>query len=201
MGRISRAIVGIILLATAAITAFSDVANLSFIGSFLAVLLLVYFFYKASRGLPKKRFKGGNLADFTSRRAKRVILTSYDRAAFLGGSFILHLARELMEDPMVLRVLKGLDVSRDEFISKLESYMHDEKDVKETNIWRQAKVEEVAIAAFVAQSEDKKPVQPLHLFLALPRTDNERVQRLFNLFGLDSVKLDKASRYYAVINT
>ncbi|MBU2101179.1 hypothetical protein KKH05_00410 [Patescibacteria group bacterium] len=199
--RVGRNIFEIVLSVSAIVMLFSDVPDLILIGAVLFAYTIYSFGRRIFQSKPSNKFKGGNLADFTTKKSKKIILVAYDRSAFLGGSFLLHLTRELVELPIVIRVLKGLDVSRDEFVSKLEFYISDETNVKETNIWRQAKIEELMIAALVAQSDEKKPIQPFHLFLALPETQNERVQRLFNLFGLNPAKLEKAARYHNIINS
>ena len=162
--RVGRNILEIILLASASVLVISDVPNLVLIG-FVVFIYLVYGLIKrATRSTPSTKFKGGNLAGFITKGSKKAILSAYDRSVFVGGNFLLHLTRELVEDSMVMRVLKGLDISRDEFVSKLESYINDEMGVKETNIWRQAKAEEVVIGALVSQPDEKRPIQPIHLF-------------------------------------
>ncbi len=199
--RIGGTTTNIILAVLAVTTLLSDVPNLFVLGALISAYLIFRLGKKLIRSRQKSKFKGGNLVEFTTPRAKKIILTAYDRAAFLGGSFLLHLARELIEEPMVVRVLRGLDVGRDEFVSKLEAYLADEKSVKETNIWRQAKVEEIMIRAFILQEGEKLPISPFHLFVALPHTDNERVRRLFVLFGLGTSNLTRAARYHSIIST
>ncbi|MDD5710597.1 MAG: hypothetical protein PHV43_00630 [Candidatus Colwellbacteria bacterium] len=190
----------IILAVAAVVMLFSDVSNLFLLGVLASAYLLFRFGIKLIRSKPRIRFRGGNLLEFTAPRTKKIILAAYDRSVFLGGSFLLYLARELIEEPMIIRVLKGLDVGRDEFISKLEAYLADERGIKETNIWRQAKLEEAMIQAFILQESEKSPISPFHLFVALPHTDNEKVRRLFVLFGLGTDNLTRAARYHSLIS-
>lgn len=199
--RIIRTVFNIVLVVLTIVLLFSDVPNLFLLGVLAAGYLLFKFGRNIAKSKPKPRFKGGNLAEFTTPKTKKIILSAYNRASFLGGGFLLHLTRELIEEPMVIRVLKGLDVGRDEFISKLEAYLADERNVRETNIWRQAKVEEVIIRAFILQEGNKTPISPFHLFVALPHTDSERVKRLFVLFGLGTDNLARAARYHSLISS
>ena len=198
--RIGRTIVGIILSVLAATMLLSDAPDLFMLGVLASAYLIFRFGGKFISSRVKSKFKGGNLIEFTTPRTKKIIFAAYDRSAFLGGSFLLHLTRELIEEQMVVRVLRGLDVSRDEFVSKLEAYLIDEKNIRETNIWRQAKVEEVVIKAFILQEGEKFPISPFRLFMALPYTDNERVRRLFVLFGLGTENLERAARYHSLIS-
>jgi hypothetical protein len=198
--RVGYTTIGIILFILAITTLLSDAPDLFVLGVLILAYLIFRFGEKLMRLRARSKFKGGNLIEFITPRTKKIILASYDRSAFLGGSFLLHLTRELIEEPMVIRVLKGLDVSRDEFVSKLEAYLIDEKDVRETNVWRQAKVEEITIKAFILQDGEKFPISPFHLFVALPHTDNERVRRLFVLFGLGTDNLERAARYHSLIS-
>ena len=198
--RIGRTIVGIILSVLAATMLLSDAPDLFMLGVLASAYLIFRFGGKFISSRVKSKFKGGNLIEFTTPRTKKIIFAAYDRSAFLGGSFLLHLTRELIEEQMVVRVLRGLDVSRDEFVSKLEAYLIDEKNIRETNVWRQAKVEEVVIKAFILQEGEKFPISPFRLFMALPYTDNERVRRLFVLFGLGTENLERAARYHSLIS-
>ncbi|OGY56780.1 MAG: hypothetical protein A2Y84_00555 [Candidatus Colwellbacteria bacterium RBG_13_48_8] len=174
----------------------SDVTHLFLVGVFSAAGLvaaaLIFLYWDKLR----PPFKGGNLVDFTTRRSKHIITTAYDKAAFLGGSFVLHLLRELVDVPVVELLLKRVAVERDEFISKLEDYMKQDKKLKETRTWRQVEIEKVIIKALVRQIGVKKPIEPLHLFLALVYLDDERLQRIFGLFNIDPAVLERAARYY-----
>jgi hypothetical protein len=200
VGRIGRTVFNIVLVITAATMLLSDAPNLFALGLLAALYLVFWVVTKFVQARARLKFKGGNLINFITPKAREAILAAHDRSAFLGGSFLLHLTRELIEEPVVIRVLRGLDVGRDEFISKLEAYLTDEKNVRETNIWRQAKAEEVVVKAFILQGNEKQPISPFHLFLALPHTDNERVRRLFVLFGLGTENLERAAQYHSLIS-
>jgi|GEM_PF-2762249 hypothetical protein len=201
LGRIGGAIINIVLLVLAAVALLSNIPGLMVLGVPAAVYLVLRFGGRWVGGWrSRSRFKGGNLVEFVTPRAKKMILSAYDRSAFLGGSFALHLTRELVEEPIVVRVLRGLGINRDELVSKLEGYLLEERGVRETNIWRQARVEEIVVRAFILQDEKKDPITPFHLFMALPYADNERVRRLFVLFGLGADSLERAARYHALIS-
>jgi len=174
---------------------FSDVTAIVFVGwAFLGYT--VFRIGKNKRWWIKDTtFRGGNLYFFIEPEAREAIESAGDRAAIMGGSFLLNLMRELVDLSEVEEVLRGLGIKRDEFAGHIDKYIQEEKRLRETKAWRAARAEEVVVKAFTTQGAYKRPVRPKDLFRALRSLDNERVQRIFNLFGITPEGIDGNNRY------
>lgn len=180
-GRVLRGILGIVSGALLAILLLSDVRGLFYAG-FLLLGFWVYRLFTAKQN--KKEFKGGNLFSYTTYRTRKIIESAYDKSAVVGGGVLLNITRELADTYQVEAYLHQLGVQRSEFIAKLESFIEEETSLKETNKWRQVRVEDLVVKAFKIQEEHKEPIAPIYLFKAMIEMDSEKTRRLFGLFGI-----------------
>ncbi|MDZ4231468.1 MAG: hypothetical protein U1C52_01615 [Patescibacteria group bacterium] len=174
---------------------FSDIASIFSLG----MLLLGYTAFRIGRSRrwwsKGHIFRGGNLYPFMQAESKELLEAASDRAVIVGGSFLLNLMRELTDTAEVEEVLKRLGIRRDEFAGQIDKYLQEERKLKETKAWRAARAEEAVVKAFTTQSGSKKPITPKDLFKALRYTENERVQRVFNLFGVTPEGIEGKAGY------
>jgi hypothetical protein len=179
-----RSIVNTVVLVSGALMAFSDVAAVFWVG----VLFLVYVLSRMGRRWgwwgKVRSFHGGNLIKYMKPESRGLVEAASDRSAILGGSFLLHLLRELADVPEVEEILSRLGIERSEFAGHVDRYIQEEKKLRETRAWRVARAEEVVVKALTTQIGYKRPITPKDLFRGLMYTENERVRRIFNLFGI-----------------
>ena len=180
--RVLKGVWGIVLGALALVLLLSDIPALSYTGAALVGVWAYKIVFKKFRN--KRGFKGGNLFPYTTYRTKKLIETAYDKSSIIGGSILLNIARELSDTYQVEALLHSWGVERSEFISKLEDLLREEAHLKETNKWKQARVEDLMVKAFKLQGDKHEPVTPLDVFKALPEMDSEKTKRLFGTFGV-----------------
>lgn len=155
----------------------------------------VGFFWKRVQ-IGKTGFRGGNLARYITPRARKLVESAYDASAVIGGSFVLHLTKELATTHRVNLALKRLSVDPDEFVNTLGIHLKEEAGLRETNKWRQAKARDVVVGALVSQKGQRQPLNELHLLRGLVGVEHERLQRLMVSFDINGVELEKAISYH-----
>lgn len=186
----------IFLAATAFIVVFSDIEWLRWMG-WVIIVFFVWRLLLRIINLRKKNFRGGNLYMYMTPKARKVLEAGYDRASIMKGSLVLNMLRELVDTYEVEDVLRKLGVGREEFVTRLDQYLKDEAGFKETNTWKRNRVEEVVVKALTTQEGERTPINTLDLFRALSHIEHERLSRLFSMFEIDRVALERASRYYS----
>ena len=148
---------------------------------------LVHFSKPAGSLLTLDKF--GNLALCLSPRARRVVVSAYNKATILGGGFYLNLARVLSETKTVSEMLLRLGVDRKEFNGKLDAYL-----VKDLVSYRDrdrlaGEIERLAFAALENKDDDQEYIDYADLFAALGSIYNEQVNSLFKVFELTEESL------------
>lgn len=191
--RIAKSVFFISLAVGTVIFLLSDVAVVFWAG----VIITAFWLYNLVRRRSNRgRFRGGNVANFMDRQARRILETAIDKAEVLGGSFLLNAARELADTYEVEGSLRRLSVPRDEFTSRLDQFLSEERPLQETRPYRLRQLEALATEAITMQGGEKERVDVGHLFRALTRMENERLQRLFALFDLGPDNLANKDNYY-----
>ncbi len=190
-----KGIINTLALVAGVLMLFSDVTTIFWVG----VLLLAYTLFKLGKSWRwwgvRRNFRGGNLLLYMEPEARELLEVATDRASLLGGSFLLNLMRELVDVSEIEEVLRRLDISRSEFAGQIDRYLQDERRLRETKAWRAARAEEVVVKAFTTQGGTKRPVSSRDLFRGLIYTENERVQRVFSLFGITPKGIEGNLRY------
>jgi len=174
---------------------FSDVQVVFWVGVGLLGYVLFHLGKSWSWWGKITTFRGGNLLGYMESESRELLETASDRSAVLGGSFLLHLLRELTDITDIEEILSRLGIRRSEFAGHIDRYIEEEKRLRETRTWRAARAEEVVVKALTTQSGYRRPIAPKDLFRALMYTENERVRRIFNLFGITPVGVDRQSGY------
>ena len=187
--RIIKGIFSIVLGALLITLLLSDIQPLFYLG---LVLTLLWVYKVVRKKLDRSTtFKGGNLARYTTYRARKTIESAYDKSALLGGGVLLNIVRELADIYQIESLLHELGVDRNEFITKTEHLLKEESGLKETPKWKQNRIGELMLKAFLAQHGSHEPISPVYLFRGLVDMNNERIQRLFGIFNIDPVSIDR----------
>lgn len=186
-----KSILNIVSLVAGLVMIFSDVPQVFYIG----VLLLLFVLYNSVLAKFLDRmggFRGGNLLFFIDNEARDLIERASDRSTVMGGSFLLHLMRELVDTSDGEDALKRLNIEKDDFAGQIERYIGDEKRLRETKLWRLKRAEELVIRALTTQVGVKRPIEAKDLFRAMIYMDNEKVQRLFAIFGITEMVMESS---------
>ena len=187
-------ILNIVSLVAGLVMIFSDVAQVFYLG----ILLLAFFIYNSLlRKLFNlgKGFRGGNLLFFMDLEVRELLERASNRSVLMGGSFLLHLMRELVDTADGEEALKRLSIGKDEFAGQVERYISEEKRLRETRTWRLKRVEDLIIKALATQVGGKRPIRVGDLFRAMIYMNNERIQRLFSIFGITESVMENNHRY------
>ena len=190
----TKSIFNIVSLVAGLVMIFSDVPQVFYLGIFLLAVVL-YNSLLAKLFDIRGNFSGGNLLFFVETEVRDVLQRASDRSALMGGSFLLHLTRELIETAGGEEILRRLSIEKEEFASQAERHIGEEKRLRETKAWRLRKAEELVVKALTTQIGKKHPVTTEDLLRAMVYMDNERVQRLFNIFGVTESVMENSYQY------
>jgi len=145
------------------------------------------------RDLPIDNKDVGNLASYLSPRARRIILSSYNKASIVGGGFFLNAARALTEVKSVQNMLNRLEVDRGEIDAKLDAYLGKETASYKDKARLLHEVEHLVLAAFYARVDGQRFIDYADLFAALHSVGSEELSSLFSLFDVDESSLQRAA--------
>ena len=103
---------------------FSDVPWIFWLGVLSALYLVDRGIHhnKAAHSLLDRHMDKETLESYLAPRAKRILVSAYDKTSILGGVFSLVLARALLEEGEVKELLSRMEVSYKDFIAKTEEY-------------------------------------------------------------------------------
>jgi ATP-dependent Clp protease ATP-binding subunit ClpC len=141
-----------------------------------------------------------NLASITAPGAFSAIEHTLDRSIITKKSFLLELARRLLESNVVIEGLRRLDVKPEDFKAKLDGLFKETSSVNEamgtnTNIGANAllEIESLLGAAFAeALGAGHDFIVPADLFSALAKVNDSDMDRLFNQFSIAPGDLERA---------
>ena len=189
-----KSIFNIVSLVSGLVMVFSDVAQVFYLG-ILFLALFLYNLLLAKFLVRGRQFSGGNLLFFTDEEARELLQRASDRSVLMGGSLLLHLMRELVETTGGGEILRRLSIGKEEFAGQVERYISEERRLRETRAWRLKRVEELMVKALTTQLGEKRPISCADLFRTLVYVDNERIQRLFSIFGITESVMENSYRY------
>ena len=169
----------------------SDVKWLFWLGILLAAFLLDRLFHanKPRRkfyGLKIKKGDQINIALYFEPKGIIIMEKARDKALLSGKSFYLYLLLFLSKNSDIKEGLKRLDVSFDDFIQKADSLMaKDEKKEIADKKTVKAQIERIGKISFnLALANGKNFVEPIDIFGALAFVNDEKINRIFNLFSI-----------------
>jgi len=185
----------IIHVSATVVLTFSDVPWAFWLGILNALYLLdrLIRYGDGDRDLPIDNEDVGNLASYLSPRARRIILSSYNKASIVGGGFFLNIARALTEVKSVQNMLNRLEVDRGEIDAKLDAYLGKEAAAYKDRVRLLGEVEHLVLAAFHARVDGQRFIDYADLFAALESVGSEELSSLFSLFDVDESALQKAA--------
>lgn len=166
------------------------------LGTLAALYLVDRFIHRnqSDKSLRKMPREGDvNLAEYMSPQSMGILLTAFNRAQIFGGHPYLHLGKDLLLRSEVNEALRRLDVSRDEFGSKLVEHLNRTITTK-YNREQASQLEEKLVIAAMAQalSGQTDEINPADLFAGISSVGEPDVTKLFDLFQIASDDLEKA---------
>ncbi len=186
----------VVLIVVTVIFLLSGAAWTRALGTLLALYLVDSFLHRNKSRKPLSRLpKEGdvNLAEYASPQAMNALLAAFNRARVFGGNPYLHLGKDLLMRKEVGKALQRLEVSRDEFGSKLIEHLSKSLPAKYTNQQLSQMEEKLVLAAALqAISGHAENIRPADLFAAIPATGEAEANSLFDLFRIAPGDLEKA---------
>jgi len=135
-----------------------------------------------------------NTAKYLNRPARNALIVAANRAMFFGGSFLLYLAKDLVDSREAKEALIRLDVNEEEFKSKLEEHLRNSQSEK-----RNTHEEILGVAEAITMNAVKlclptgsRDIRPADLLAALVGHKDDRITRTFGLFDINANDLEKA---------
>lgn len=185
----------IVHVAATATLILSDISWVFWFGVINALYLLdrLLRFGDADRTLTEGHENVGNIVLYLSPRARRIIVSAYNKAAVVGGGFFLNLARLLTETKSARGMLARLEVGKEEFDVKLDEYLSRESASFKDKQRLINEVEHLVFAAFSARESGQQFIDHVDLFAALGSVESEQLTSLFHLFDVDENALRRAS--------
>src|SRR3972149_3124265 len=155
-----------------------------------AIFLLADIEWMLHRSVPQEYLPGsgepeGNLAFYLSPRARRAIISAYNKATVLGGGFFLNLARVLSETRSIGEMLARLGVDAREFNAKLDVYLGRDLVSYKDKERLLAEVEYLVFAAFENRGSAGRSINNMDLFAAVGGGKNEQLILLFETFEIN----------------
>ena len=185
----------IVHVASTVILILSDVGWAFWLGVLNTFYLLdrLFRYSDGDRVLPEGDGGVENLASYLSPRARRVIISAYNKSSVIGGGFFLNLARSLTEMKSIQGMLLRLEVGRGEFEAKLDLYLGKEVAAYKDSGRLLNELEQLIFSAFNAREQGQKFIDYADLFAALGSVESEELTSLFHLFDIDGNSLHRAA--------
>lgn len=136
-----------------------------------------------------------NAADYLTSGSFSILERAYDKALVVGGDVYLYLIKFLVQLPDIKKGLARLDVEARDFELKIDELIKGEenKNIKNSKEELFLKIEALAKLAFLdAVGAKNKFVEPVNFFSALGGANDVNINKLFNLFDINSADLGKA---------
>ncbi len=134
-----------------------------------------------------------NAAEYMSPQAMGLMLAAFSRAQIFGGHPYLHLSKDLVSRNEVKEALRRLDISPDEFNSKLMEHLSKSTSVKYTRVQLAKLGEDLAVAAMSqALAGQTDEINPADLFAGMSSVGDPDIAKLFDLFQVAPDDLEKA---------
>ncbi|PIT92462.1 MAG: hypothetical protein COU08_02275 [Candidatus Harrisonbacteria bacterium CG10_big_fil_rev_8_21_14_0_10_42_17] len=184
---VSRVMYGI-LIASAIAFVFTELPFFRSLGALLFLFLAhrAWYLGRPEHSLHQPIPHTINTALYLSPKSYQHLAYAYEQTRVSGGSFALHLARQLLDKRDIQESLLRLDVSHQEMTSKLEEYLKQAENAKRDrgDLYRLAAL--VTEHAFRHAYLSRGPhIEPHDLFAALPSLKDPYIEKLFQLFSLE----------------
>ncbi len=177
---------------------FSGIRPLQSLGALIALFLIDYFLHFREADSHLTELPSGealvNAARYLSPAAFSHIEHAYQRSSFSRGNFFVELAVQLLGVREIREGINRLDVKPTEFKEKAEELLRAEDNrEKITKDERRAKVALLGTRAFTqALRSERRFVGISDVFSALSLVGDPLIDRLFNVFAIESGDLERA---------
>ena len=193
----SRIFINILVIVQIAITVvflMSDIGWLFWVG----VIFALYFI---DRGLhinrpdyyfTSHRKEVGNVALYLTPHAKRAIFSAHDKAALVGGSFSMNMAKVLLETSVVREILTRLEVNSEEFNTRVDAILAKQVGVRGSRKVLADDVGRLVLIAAETRDINQEFIDYGDLFAALGGVGDSDVISLFSFFEVSREDVERA---------
>lgn len=177
-----------------AILLFTDIEWAFWMG----VFNVLYFIDRvAHSGSSDKRFLRGvlpkqNIAPYLTPRARRLVVSAYNKASMIGGGFYINLVGVMFDSSSFLRVLDRLEIQRNEFESKLSFYINKNLEVHKSKEELKREIEQLVLTALDRVAPSQKNIDVADLFSALALVKDKEASALLDVFEIEKLSLERA---------
>lgn len=192
--RVVVAITYIFLVAATITCLLSGILHFAIFGIFLSIVLVDRFIHRRDgdrsvSAVLKQKGPVVNIAVAFKSKSYAVIERAFDRTSLTREDLYLEVARRIIEVAGIAEGVRRLDVDPEEFKEKLEELLKGSRPaipVPDAKKVAQDAVQRLALLAFrEAAVGGHQFVRLVDVFSALAATHDGRVDRLFNMFGID----------------
>lgn len=184
----------IIQVAATVVLLVSDIRWLFWIGVMSAIYLLdrVLHYNRPDYYLPGPGGEIGNAALYLTPRAKKSVISAYDKSVLIGGDLSVNAAKVLLEAPRVQEILARLEVDKDEFNGRINDYLAKHSTPKTGRKKLREEAERLVVAAVNSRDASQRQIDNPDLFAALGRVGEESTSSLFSFFEINADDLERA---------
>lgn len=195
----------LVLIAATFTMLISGIDQLRFVGVFFGFILIDLLAHRGEADLPIPECpKVGviNAAQTMRPAAFSVLERAFDTSVISKRDFYLEMTERLLESPEVEEALRRLDVSMKEFKQKLDEFVLDKPEVPPT---RDAYIQQASLLGVAAFAQaivgGHNFIEVGDLFSALSFVDDEKINRLFDTFGITASDIERALIFGVQANT
>ena len=195
----------IILIATVITFLISDIKILFWLGV-LGLLFLIdrlIHFNQADKSLADLKIKKLglnedkqiNVANYLTPDSLRILERALEKTLVANNNFFLYLIKFLLENHDIKEGLLRMDISIKEFEQKIDELLTGNKEIASPSARNDIinKIENLLKIAFqISLANQERFIEPRNLFSALSFVGDEKINRLFGLFSIDSSDLENA---------
>ncbi|MFH0712419.1 MAG: ATP-dependent Clp protease ATP-binding subunit [Candidatus Jorgensenbacteria bacterium] len=173
---------------------FSDLPSLKRLAVLIALFLIDRVLHLGEaemsiRDLDKTEEKI-NLAEVLTPAAYKIINHAFRKSLMVGQNFNLLIFRELVMRRDVREALRRLSVPFGECLDKVEEHLEETEHSSRPELLKS--IEKLVLASYEnAVRTDEQFIEPRNIFVALSRTGDEKIAKLFELFNLTGKDLEE----------
>ncbi|MCX7589319.1 MAG: ATP-dependent Clp protease ATP-binding subunit [Patescibacteria group bacterium] len=182
----------------------SDIKQLRFIGILFLLFLIDRLIhlkdpdYLIDEVLNKNEI---NLSQILSPQSFQLIEKAYDQSLILNKNFYFLIILKLLEQKDIINSLKRLNIDFLSFKNKLEDFKNNSENIYFSKQQLNSEIENLLKAALIySLNHNEHFIDNSALFVGLFNINNESLNKLLQIFNLDSKKIEQAVLFQTVAN-
>ena len=136
-----------------------------------------------------------NVANYLTPNSLRILERALEKTLISNNNFFLYLIKFLLENHDIKEGLLRMDIPIKEFEQKIDELLSGNKEIASPSARNDIinKIENLLKIAFqISLANQERFIEPRNLFSALSFVGDEKINRLFGLFSIDSGDLENA---------